>query len=309
MGFLSRNTRARNYLIAVVAFVVLASVFGRDKPASKESSSMSSTVSYTLLKSTVEETSESCQKYFDSIANFAKSNASGPATEQLRISLVNLSDVLTRVNASFSYLAKNMSTSNASLQMVKIIQNSEGTKEDAETFLRTTVKSECRKWKRISTLTTEMLQTYAERDFQGVIQKTATTLCDNAKAELQLVDTKKLYDILQCAAEESEGDLFFYIVLSDLFKSEWVKNMNLDSAPDSQEMNKWLFDIPLQTISSAFRKSGLDPVNFDSIVVVFKDEKSTIYDIGPEDFSLALQASTPLETVSILREKMSITDS
>jgi hypothetical protein len=288
---------------------VLASVFGRDKSASKESSSMSSTVSYTLLRSTAEETSQSCQKYFDSITNFAKSNASGPATEQLRISLVNLTDVLIRVNGSFGYLAKNMSTSNASLQMVKTIQNLEGTEEDAATFLRTTVKSECNKWKRISTLTTEMLQTYIERDFQVVIQKTATTLCDSARAELQLVDTKKLYDILQCAAEESEGNLFFYIVLSDLFKSDWVKNLNLDSAPDAQEMNKWLFDIPLQTISSAFRESGIDPVNFDSIVIVFKDEKSTIYDIGPEDFTLALQASTPLETVSILRDKMVITDS
>ena len=121
------------------------------------------------------------------------------------------------------------------------------------------------------------------------------------------MDTKNLFEVVQCEAQEYKGRLDMVIVLSDWSKSEWMKNIGDNPAPTTQDLEEWIFDIPLQMLSGAFSRSGLDPISFDSIVVAFKDNVSTVYELVPSDVSSALQSSSAKETLLILRQKMQVT--
>jgi hypothetical protein len=300
------STRLRIFSVMIFLLSAVAPACGGSTPASN--GSQDSANLYVRIKSRAESASNSCREYFASIAFLANSGGSKGGKEQLQSSLVDLSKALIDINTTVLIAPNNKSLIDANLEIIEMLSNQDSaTKEEAEEFLTFTVKTECEKWKRFSMYSMEQMKIFVERDFPLLIQNVSSLLCEDAKSELQTIDTKNLFEVVQCEAQEYKGRLDMVIVLSDWSKSEWMKKIGANPAPTTQDLEEWIFDIPLQMLSGAFSRSGLDPISFDSIVVAFRDDVSTVYELVPSDVSLALQSSSARETLLILRQKMQIT--
>jgi hypothetical protein len=131
----------------------------------------------------------------------------------------------------------------------------------------------------------------------------AQATCDEAVRQLSTLSGGTEVLLLQCEAlSNGADDVALVFGLNDWM--EWTTLISTQSLEDV------IFTLPLSLVAYAFGGSNEAPETFDRIIVVFRDDSQTVYDIDPRDLRTALSAQTLEEAqtaILALREKLTIT--
>jgi hypothetical protein len=88
---------------------------------------------------------------------------------------------------------------------------------------------------------------------------------------------------------------------------EWIDFSDDENTPDSEVLNEYIFDFPLQLVINGFRASSVSPVDYESVYIAFRDEMQTVYELNSIDAQNAVSDGRELKTVlQELREKIKI---
>jgi hypothetical protein len=129
--------------------------------------------------------------------------------------------------------------------------------------------------------------------------------CDAVKAEASTIPTQVQIQILQCETQEGFSGQVLVVGLNDWL--EWIDFSDDENTPDSEVLNEYIFDFPLQLVINGFRASSVSPVDYESVYIAFRDEMQTVYELNSIDAQNAVSDGRELKTVlQELREKIKI---
>ena len=131
----------------------------------------------------------------------------------------------------------------------------------------------------------------------------ASAVCNEAARQLTTLSGGTEVLLLQCGAQlNGEGEVALVLGLNDWM--EWTTLMA------EQAIEDVVFTLPLSLVAYAFGGSGEDPETFDRILIAFRDDSQSVYDLDPRDLETALSAQTLEEAqaaILALRDKVKIT--
>ena len=151
------------------------------------------------------------------------------------------------------------------------------TKTQQVDFLRVTLKEECRKWRAFARLSDGDMRAYFEKRNDSLTNG-ISNLCDAIKAEASKLPTQIEPQIRQCEVQQGTNGEVFVVGVNDWM--EWINFSDEANTPDSEGLNAYLFNFPLQLIINSFRLTNALPNEFDAIFIAFRDEKQTVYELS-----------------------------
>jgi hypothetical protein len=113
----------------------------------------------------------------------------------------------------------------------------------------------------------------------------AEKVCAEAEDQMKTTGTANGKMLLNCEAMAVGESNALVFELADYV--EWVDRILVDWSKKQA-----LFDIPLGLIVYSFAKSDVTPSSFDSVIVAFRDQSQTVYEINPKDLTDILEAQT-----------------
>lgn len=126
--------------------------------------------------------------------------------------------------------------------------------------------------------------------------------CRAAEAETGKIDTYNKIVVTKCSEQYAEGYEKPALVLELNSFLEWL---NMDDLPTSTEVSNLIFDYPLQLLVEGFRNSGLNPLDYESILIVMHEETMSVYEIIPTDLENSINDTRILSEVLLeLRNKV-----
>lgn len=124
--------------------------------------------------------------------------------------------------------------------------------------------------------------------------ESASRICAEARRQLTTMAGGNEILLSTCEAQsDGAGNVGLVFVLNDYI--EWTSLLATQSTEDL------VFTVPLGLVAYAFGGSAEEPNTFDSILIMFKDAKQTVYDMTPADLDEVLKAQTREEADAALR--------
>ena len=279
------------------------------------SCSNSEEVNFRLIRDQAQKTSEACDEYFDSVTNFASSGADIASQTTLKTNLLKLVDELSLMYSTIiTSVSKDVALSqldeagNEDFEKFLSFSNfSKYSEAETEKFLTVTVQTECSKWSKFVGYSDSQITAYYSLETTDV-DSLVEQVCGAARIAVSEIQTQKLIKIQKCYVYkdiESSSPLSGLVIeLNDWL--EWIE-IDPNNIIDAQELDKYIFDYPLELVLKGFKDSGVKPATFSQIQIVFYDDDKSLYEIAPGDIESALSDTRSVDIVlGELREKIKI---
>lgn len=137
---------------------------------------------------------------------------------------------------------------------------------------------------------------------ESSVKAVTEDFCRAAEAETENIDTYNKIVITKCSEQNADVYAKPALVLELNSFLEWV---NMNDLPTSTEIDNLIFDYPLQLLVEGFRNSGLNPLDYESILIVMHEETMSVYEIIPTDLQDSINDTRILSEVLLeLRNKV-----
>ena len=256
-----------------------------------------------FLRGLANEVTTNCAEYYDALPAYAFSGQGASAEEEfgnvLEAFLVAVADInlAVAINDDLNLYPEVYKVAD------RISRPLSYTKTQQVDFLRVTLKEECKKWKAFARLSDGDMRAYFEKRNDSLTDG-ISNLCDAIKAEASKIPTQVDIQIRQCEVQGTPSGDVLVVGLNDWL--EWI-DLDKGNLPDSEGLNLYIFDFPLQLIINSFRLSTVSPNEFELILIVFRDELQTVYELNSADVQQALTDTRQLKIIlQELQEKMKI---
>ena len=273
------------------------------------SCSNSEEVNFGLIREQAQKTSEACDKYFDSVTNFASSGGDIASQTTLETNLLKLVDELSLMYSTLiTSVSKDVALSqideagNEDFEKFLSFSNfSKFSEAETEKFLTVTVQTECSKWSTFAEYSDSQITAYysTEPTYVDTLPK---QVCAVLRIEATKLEKYSSMEVEQCNTQFGDGKLRLIIGLND-----WLEWIDIDNPPSADEIGDIIFDAPLGLVVESFRNSDVSPSEFGSILIFIRDSESTVYEIASEDLKIALDSKNKRQALLDLREKIFVT--
>lgn len=263
-----------------------------------------SDVDIDFLRGKANEVTTTCAEYYDALPAYALSGRGASAEEDLGNVMEAFLLAVVDINITVAF--------NDDLNLYpevyevadRISRPLNYTETQQVDLLRVTLKEECRKWRAFARLSDGDIRAYFKIR-NDLLTDGISKFCDTANAEVLQIPTQVEIEIRQCEVQfTSSGDVLVVGLNNWL---EWIDFDDEENVPDSEGLNSYVFDFPLQLIINSFRLSSVSPNEFELIIIAFRDEERTAYELNPADIQQALTDTRQLEIIlQKLQEKMKI---
>lgn len=256
------------------------------------------------LRELAEKVTTECAAYYAALPEFALSGGGATAQKNLETSMENVYLAILDMNLAVIFNDDRNLYPGAGDVANFIARPENYTEEQRLDFLKVTLKQECRKWQSFAQLSDGEIQVYFEKQENSLVDG-IQTLCDAIKAEASKMPTQVEIQVKQCEVQQGDNGEVFVVGLNDWL--EWIDFSDDTNMPDSEDLNNYIFDFPLQLILNGFRLANTSPEEFEAIFIAFRDVEQTVYELRSEDVDAALSDKRELGTVLLeLREKIKI---
>lgn len=279
------------------------------------SCSNSEEVNFGLIREQAQKTSEACDKYFESVTNFASSGGDIASQTTLETNLLKLVDELSLMYSTvITSVSKDVALSqldeagNEDFEKFLSFSNfSKFSEAETEKFLTVTVQTECSKWSKFVGYSDSQITSYYSVESTDV-DSLAEQVCGAARKAVNVIKTQKPIEIKKCYLYEDNesGPLLSWLVIE---LNDWIEWMEIDpnNIVDAQELDRYIFDYPLELVLKGSKDSGVKPTRFSQVQIVFYDDDKSLYEIAPGDIESALNDTRSVEMVlGELRGKIKI---
>ncbi len=238
-----------------------------------------------------------CTSYFGAINEFALSSGQGDSLMELENALTSLIGALSDVNTAAAIEDTEYAHPIHSELVSLLVNSDEQSDEEVETFLKSTVKTECRKWKSFLELDNSQIENYF-----GATSQSLTTMeseyCAAVRSEALKVDVAVSSVLTKCSVDFNQVGPTLIIEVSD-----WLTWVDYSDPPVGDEIMEYLFAIPVGLVVDSFRTLGVDADGFENVLIVFDDDENTIYNFPSGLISEALDGDRDRdEAVRFLQE-------
>lgn len=284
----------KSNILVLIAVVIAVVVWQRNR----------SDVNSDFLRELANDAATQCADYYAALPEYAFSERSSLDEERLGISLNNLLSAISEMNLAIfgeddlRLYPEVMDIASA------ILRPQDYPEAQRVNFLRVTLKDECRKWQAFAQLSDGEIRAYFKMRNDSLTDR-FSRLCDAIESEASRIPTYAEIQIEQCEVQDGTSGEVLIVGLNDWM--EWIDFSDPDRTPDSEGLNEYLFDFPLQLIINGFRRANASTSDLEAILIAFRDEAQTVYELRADDAQRAITDSRELSIVlRELRERIKI---
>jgi hypothetical protein len=291
--FSKRHGKSRMALNCCVGFLILASL----------SCSSSTRINNLYLRDYAESVSAACGTYFSALEEFAYNSSDPASTTALGDAFEALQNSLLEMNSGI-VLADESKSHPENWDNLNKITKKDKTEAEVQEFLTEIIQEQCAKWKAFALYTDLEIENYFLNDATSTTGSTIE-FCQAAEDEASKIIISKNVVIKKCSAQQATEESKPALVLE---LNAWFDWYDPNFPPTGSEIDKYIFDMPLQLLVEGLRNSNVNPLDYESILIVSWEGTKSVYEFKPIDLKLALEDTRNLDDVLLnLREKMFIT--
>lgn len=257
-----------------------------------------------FLRDDAKTASTACDTYFSALNEFAYNSEDAAAVEALGKALESLETSLLTMNSGIVLADKETNSHPENRDTLFKITKVDKTEAEVQEFLTQIIQEQCAKWRAFALYTDSEIDNYFLNTATSSTSSTSN-FCQAAENEASKIITPQNILIKKCSAQVAPGKLKPSLILE---LNSWMDWIDMNSLPTSSEIDKYIFDFPLQLMLEGLRNSDSNPLDYESILIVSHGESMTVYELDPTDLKLALDDPRDLNAVLLdLRDKMIIT--